>query len=202
MIATQRAVESVKASTWTEYMKLTVMERTTVGERPHCRLDLISLVDPNCRLDGETLTIVKDIPMPEELFPSQELISGFPHLAGMQFFQFPTKVVDIVIGVGEIQTFYPPLEIKRGLPNDPLGAKTGWGWACFGGIKNGKDVAGFLIRADNDTLSRKLERIWALDEMPGSGDGAVKMSEGERRVYDSMVSSVKFEILFDGGTCL
>ena len=141
------------------------MERTTMGQRPHCKLDLVSLFDSGCRLNGEVLTVVGEIPVPEELFPSQDTLSQFPHLSGVEIYQPVDKTVDVVIGVGAIQTWYPPIRVKRGLPRQPMGALTRWGWLLMGGLKGVNGVANFLIRADDDLLSRKLERQWALDEM-------------------------------------
>ena len=193
MIITQRGVDMLKASTWKEYIELTVMERKTVGQRPHCKLDLVSLYDPSCRLDNEVLTVVNDIPVPEDLFPSQRILSQYPHLSGVELFEPSDKIVDLVIGVGAIQTWFPPMSVKRGLPRDPMLAETGWGWALLGGLKDGNSVAGFLIRADNDSLSRKLERQWSLEEVPLLAQETSKMTIEEKRAYDFMLRSTKFE---------
>ena len=103
--------------------------------------------------------------------------------------------VDLIISVDMASTWCIPKAFCRGLPHEPLGIHTEWGWTFIGGeVPYASIISNYLIRMDRDIIAEKLDKIFAEDFKSIPGDHEVeKLSREEHRALVAIEQSIQLQ---------
>ena len=92
-------------------------------------------------------------------------VDQWPHLNDLKFPEVERQKISVLVG-NNIPEAFIPLEVKKGMPCEPLAIKSCLGWSVLGNVSN-NNGSGPRLRAqlnhvvqDEVSLDKQLEHFW------------------------------------------
>ena len=136
----------------------------------------IESVDRNFSIDMRSIYVVDSIPTKSYTID----VKAYSHLRDIDFVSTFDHEVDLLIGQDYASCFVP-LEIRKGLKNEPYAVRTPLGYVVNGG-NGGYHNSAISHLISTTTIERDISKLWELDQYDTSP--TCGYTQDERRVID------------------
>jgi hypothetical protein len=125
-------------------------------------------------------------------------VRQWPHLADIPFPDVERKKISVLIGTNIPEAFIP-LEVKKGMPNEPLAIKSCLGWSVLGncnmssGSSKSRAQLNHVLIQEELSLDKQLEHFWMTESYGSTKVESKPMSVEDQyaqRVIESTISKV------------
>ena len=166
-VATAAFRDRVKLNTHMGDVTLTALEASSSGMRDKAKIDLISLSDPDYRVNGVGIVIVDSLPVEKRHIAKSSLLKGLDYLSDVELIDLPNEEVELLIGT-DLSLAILPDKIIHGTFMSPSAFHTPLGWAIIG--KNGEnpDLSVYnafisLSQHSPSTMDDTMKEFWRQD---------------------------------------
>ena len=146
-------------------------------------------LDNKGSVDLERVWTVDEIPVSEDVIPTQKNMKSWPHLEDVEIPALESSKVSLLIGSDVPEVFWA-LEERRGKKKEPYAVRSILGWTLIGPTGPAVGATGNVNFTHSNMLQEQVERMWKTDFNDIDCNEQEEMSLEDKRALSKMEESL------------
>ena len=146
-------------------------------------------VDNIGSVDLERVWTVDEIPVSEDVIPTQKNMKSWPHLEDVEISALESSKVSLLIGSDMPEVFWG-LEERRGKKKEPYAVCSILGWNLIGPTGPAVGATGNVNFTHSNMLQEQVERMWKTDFNDIDCNEQTEMTLEDKRALSKMEESL------------